>query len=225
MTSEIPAHLEEIIKQVDKIKQLDTWLYYRFDENYTVRFADGLKQEVSASLSLELKDKDRQNISNQYGKTEMSEVFKSYFAKQYVIALQLLDIIQGDTDKQGDDDQRVLENAIIAASKVAGFVASSSQTPHLDQEAIERSFTATYSNPEEFSSAYLAMVELVIYEATRRKTQPTEERKVVRMLVELQDAIQEIEKYVQLLAGETLRTQKAFMPTVIHQVVGDLYTR
>lgn len=105
-----------------------------------------------------------------------------------------------------------------------GFVGSFSQTPHLDQEAIEQSFTATYSNPEEFSSAYLAMVELVIYDATRRKTPSTEERKFVGMLAELENAIQEMEKYVHLLTGEILRTQKAFMPKVIHQLVGDLYT-
>ncbi len=207
------------------LKQVDQWLYYRFDERCTARFADGLKEEVSASLSPKLRDRDRENILEGYGKRELSKIFESYFAKQYVMSKRVLDLVQDIDDTLGDDDQRIMGNVVSAASRTVKFVDGLCQNSGLNEEAIEIGFVATYGTPDNFSSAYLAIVELVLYDVIRKKTPTSERRTLGGLFAGLHNIAQEMEMYTDLLTRETLRTQQEFMPRVAHKVIEDLYTK
>lgn len=205
------------------LKEADQWLYYRFDENYTARFADALKREVAEALSPELGDKDRENIVNGYEKSEMYKAFKNYFTTLYSISEIFSNLSQEDAGVLNEDGQSVVERASNAALGTAKFIDDLCQNPKLDQRAIEKGFINVYRSPADFISAYLAMIELIMHERATIKTAQTIEREFEGSGGEAKRFIQEIHGHAKLLINETLRAHQEFMPRVAQQALGDLY--
>jgi hypothetical protein len=116
MAPEINENLENTLQQVDQ------WLYYRFDENYTAKLGEELKEKVLPTVSTELREEDRIEIAKRYGKNEMSEIFEGHFTRQYAG----LELLFNNTDEEKKDltekDKEVVDKVEYGFKKITSFI-------------------------------------------------------------------------------------------------------
>jgi len=204
------------------LKQVNRWFGERFRDRYTTDFADPLKEEIAETVSPYLRDNDRKDIINYFGRDNILEATSAYIAGHYVVAKETLEAVQGSDDKLSPEDQRVLDAAVDACSRTVRFVEELSQHDKLTPELMQGEFTQVYRNLEEFSNAYLANLKLVIHEATRHRGKD-EGKQLVGFLAGLQNGFDEMQRYTDLLISETVRVQEQFLPKVFDQVLWDMY--
>lgn len=217
MYMETPTNLQETVEKLDK------WMFYRFDENYSARFGDALKEELSTKVSAELSEEDLDNMINTFTKKTLAVGFEGYFFRTYATALGALYVIDSTKNTLQGDDKKIIDNVVKAATRTVQFVNSLCQNPDLTESAIEQSFVATYETPAEVYFDNLAMQELVFHVATRKQAPPTPMYEGIPAAV--QDAIIKVHEYPLLLAGEHMRIHQEFAPRVMGQIVCDLYKK
>ncbi len=215
MTEEAPANLEQVLGK------LDQWMLYRFDEGYTARNADALKQEISGSLDSSMGESRIEIITNQFDKGGLFDYFRDFISRSYVVAKKALDVINSPRNPGVEEIAGFYRRTI---DFVEGFCRDfPDQVDLVEEDVIEEAFIEAYDSTQAFSLAVTANVKVLDQERQRQRKSRTEYNQDSIFPNELIRSMREGQKRDNLFIDETLRMMIVYMPRVFEKVIGDLY--
>lgn len=220
MAGEHPDTLEKVLIKADQ------WIYSRFDEKYTARFAAELQQEIATTLSPNLNAVHSQEIVQQYSKTSISALFENHFRLLYPSSSACIDFIEKNRNLQeslSNEDLAMMDRLAITASRMMRFIDALCTIPDLDITAVEKTLREVYHDTEEVGSTYLACLEVVHYDSTRKKASPFKPPAQTNLAMAL--PVAGLFDYLQLLVDETIRVQRTFIPRLFDKVLGELFSK